>query len=84
MIGICLAAGLLQPQCGDAPDEVREWFGESGAHLRSFALAPLRDVHVDGLLVMASEDPTRFYPEMGTLFLQRLAQIVGCALEPHQ
>lgn len=35
-----------------------------------------------GLLVLASEDAQRFYPEMGTLFLQRIADAVGCALRP--
>jgi uncharacterized protein YigA (DUF484 family) len=35
-----------------------------------------------GLLVVASEDKKRFYPEMGTVFLQRLADAVGAALQP--
>lgn len=76
-----LAAGLAQPQCGgDAPAEVREWFGEVGAQLRSFALTPLRDAGVDGLLVMASEDPKRFYPEMGTLYLNWLGELTSAAI----
>lgn len=76
-----LAAGLAQPQCGgDAPDEVRAWFGESGAHLRSFALTPLRDEHVEGMLVMASEDAKRFYPEMGTLYLNWLGELSAAAI----
>lgn len=75
-----LAAGLTQPQCGpDAPDEVRAWFGESGAHLRSFALAPLNDGRAEGLLVLASEDPKRFFPEMGTLYLSWLGELSGAA-----
>ena len=36
-----------------------------------------------GLLVLASEDAQRFYPEMGTLILQRLAEIVSSALQPY-
>jgi len=76
-----LAAGLNQPQCGgDAPDEIRAWFGESGAHLRSYALTPLRDEGVEGLLVMASEDPKRFYPEMGTLYLNWLGELSSAAI----
>lgn len=35
-----------------------------------------------GLLVLASEDAQRFYPEMGTLFLQRLAETISSALQP--
>ncbi len=76
-----LAAGLNAPQCGHAvPDEVRAWFGESGAHLRSFAIAPLKEPDLGGLLVLASEDAKRFYPEMGTLYLQWLAELSGAAL----
>jgi uncharacterized protein YigA (DUF484 family) len=76
-----LTAGLAQPQCGgDAPDEVRAWFGESGPHLRSFALTPLREEGVEGLLVMASEDPKRFYPEMGTLYLNWLGELSSAAI----
>lgn len=73
-----LAAGLTHPQCGsEAPVEVRGWFGESGAHLRSFALTPLHDAGVEGLLVLASEDPRRFYPEMGTLYLNWLGELTA-------
>lgn len=36
-----------------------------------------------GLLVFASEDAQRFYPEMGTLFLQRIAEIASAVLRPH-
>jgi uncharacterized protein len=76
-----LAAGLTQPQCGsEAPDEIRAWFGETGAQLRSFALTPLRDQNVEGLLVMASEDPQRFYPEMGTLYLNWLGELSSAAI----
>lgn len=35
-----------------------------------------------GLLVLASEDAQRFYPEMGTLFLQRISEAVSSALRP--
>ena len=34
-----------------------------------------------GLLAMASEDAQRFYPEMGTLYLQRLGETVAAALQ---
>jgi uncharacterized protein YigA (DUF484 family) len=32
------------------------------------------------LLVLASEETRRFYPEMGTLYLERLGQLIGAAL----
>lgn len=76
-----LMAGLTQPQCGpDVPEEVRSWFGAAGPHQKSFALAPLREDNLNGLLVLASEDPKRFYPEMGTLYLAWLAQLSGAAI----
>lgn len=76
-----LTASLAQPQCGsEAPEEIRAWFGETGSHLRSFALAPLRDEQVEGLLVMASEDARRFYPEMGTLYLNWLGELASAAI----
>ena len=76
-----LAAGLNQPRCGgEAPDEIRAWFGAAGPHQQSFALAPLRQDNLEGLLVLASEDPRRFYPEMGTLYLSWLAELSGAAI----
>jgi len=75
-----LVEGLNQPQCGpDVPEEVRAWFGEVGAHQKSFALAPLKEGSLTGLMVLASEDNKRFYPEMGTLYLTWLAQLAGAA-----
>jgi hypothetical protein len=76
-----LADELKQPRCGhDAPEEVHMWFGESAGHLRSFALAPLREGNVQGLLALASEDAKRFYPEMGTLYLSWLAEQAAAAV----
>lgn len=80
-----LSAGLAHPLCGaDAPLEIRGWFGESASHLRSFALTPLHDVGVEGLLVLASEDPQRFYPEMGTLYLNWLGALTAAAASRFQ
>lgn len=62
----------------------QEWFGEAGPRLRSFAFLPLRAGEQSiGLLVLASEDAQRFYAEMGTLFLQRIAEICSSALKSH-
>jgi uncharacterized protein YigA (DUF484 family) len=80
-----LVAGLTHPKCGpDAPLEVRGWFGEGGAHLRSFALTPLKDGTVEGLLVLASEDPQRFFPEMGTLYLNWLGELTAATAARYQ
>jgi len=76
-----LMTSLTQPRCGpDVPDEIRAWFGPIGEHQKSFALAPLREENLNGLLVLASEDAKRFYPEMGTLYLTWLAELSGAAI----
>ena len=74
-----------QPVClHQAAHDTANWFGEAGKQLRSFAYLPLHAGSESiGLLVMASEDKQRFYPGMGTLFLQRIAEAVGAALHPH-
>lgn len=74
-----------QPVCMHrAMYDTAAWFGESAQHLRSFAYLPLRNGETSiGLLILASEDQQRFYPEMGTLFLQRIAEISGAALLPY-
>ncbi len=74
-------AGLTHPICGaDAPEAVRALFGETAAQLHSFALIPLRAEQMGGLLVLASEDAERFYAEMGTLYLQRLGEMLSVAI----
>jgi uncharacterized protein YigA (DUF484 family) len=71
----------MHPSCGALRhEEAIEWFGEAADHLKSFAAIPLRGEHTVGLLVLASEDAKRFYPEMGTLYLDRLGQLIGAAL----
>ena len=57
------------------------WFGESAPHVRSVALMPLRrQTQVVGLLALGSEEPERFYPEMGTLYLGRIGELAAAAL----
>ena len=60
--------------------DTAEWFGESAAHLRSFAYIPLKNTRAFGLIALASEDAQRFYPEMGTLYLKRLGELTASAL----
>lgn len=77
-----VASGLAQPYCGASQGfEMTRWFGDSGSHLRSLALVPLRQgQQTAGLLVLASEDGQRFYPEMGTLYLARIGELASVAL----
>jgi len=61
--------------------ESQGWFGEAAPHLKSFALVKLeRDGLGFGVVALASEDTKRFYPEMGTLYLQRIGELVSHAL----
>lgn len=80
---MAFAAGLDKPYCGPvAGQEALGWFGSAGAELRSMAQVPLREAGglSFGLLVMASEEPTRFYPELGTLYLERIGEMAAAAL----
>lgn len=75
------AQNLTVPYCGPAPAlNLDGWFGETNAPLKSFALIALRGENAFGLLAMASEDAQRFYPEMGTLYLKRIGELVSVAL----
>lgn len=78
------AAGLLHPHCGPlAMADTAEFFGEAAALLKSWAYVPLRGRETFGLLAMASEDPQRFYPEMGTLYLTRIGEVTAACLQRH-
>ncbi|HUW50208.1 MAG TPA: DUF484 family protein [Sulfuricella sp.] len=81
-IDMCAFADELStPKCGpQLLEEAPSWFGEAGPNLRSFAYVALRSEQSFGLLAMASEDAQRFYPEMGTLYLKRLGELVSAAL----
>ena len=77
-----LAGDLQRPYCGTpCNDEVMGWFGESADAIRSICLVPLsRENAPFGLLAMGSEEPERFYPEMGTLYVRRIGDLVGAAV----
>lgn len=82
---LAFADKQAQPVClHQAAHDTAAWFGESAAQLHSYAYLPLRAGNETiGLLVLASEDKQRFYPEMGTVFLQRIAEAVESALHPY-
>lgn len=73
---------MTAPYCGQhAVYESQAWFGEAAPHLKSFALVTLaRDGLVFGVIGLASEDVQRFYPEMGTLYLSRIGDLVSHSL----
>ncbi|MCK9380663.1 MAG: DUF484 family protein [Sulfuritalea sp.] len=77
------ATSLQRPYCGTVTgQESLAWFGEAAAHLRSMTQVPLRESGgaCFGLLIMASEEPQRFYAELGTLYLERIGEMAAAAL----
>ena len=44
------------------------------------ALVPLGQTAVFGLLALGSEDPKRFFPEMGTLYLRRIGELCAAGV----
>lgn len=82
---LAFADAQAHPVClHHAAHDTAGWFGEHAVQLHSFAYLPLHAGSTTiGLLVLASEDKQRFYPEMGTVFLQRIAEAAGAALHPH-
>jgi uncharacterized protein YigA (DUF484 family) len=82
---LAFADAQAQPVCLHHPaHDTTAWFGERAAQLHSYAYLPLHaGSETIGLLVLASEDKQRFYPEMGTVFLQRIADATASALHPY-
>ena len=75
------ASMMGAPQCGPAQgNPYTAWFGDAAEHIRSIALVPLGQTAVFGLLVMASEDSKRFYPDMGTLYLRRIGELCAAGV----
>lgn len=78
------AAGLAEPGCSAEPAaDTAALFGGDAPRQGSYAHVPLRDGDTFGLLVLASEEPRRYYAGMGTLYLSRLGELVSCALAAH-
>ena len=78
-----LATSLTAPYCGiNAGFEAANWLPEPNA-AASISLIPLRaepNGPAFGLLVLASPDAQRFNAEMGTDFLERIAELASGAL----
>jgi uncharacterized protein len=75
------AGTMGTPLCGPAAgNPFLPWFQEAQDHIRSIALVPLGQTRTVGLLALGSEDPQRFFPEMGTLYLRRIGELTAGAL----
>lgn len=72
---------MAKPYCGPhLTDESKQWLGRDAQKLKSFAMIPLRRQHTMGLLVLGSPEAERFYPDMGTLYLERLGELIATTL----
>ncbi|OQX13666.1 MAG: hypothetical protein BWK73_11500 [Thiothrix lacustris] len=70
-----------QPVCGRLrPRQQMFLFGDEGASIKSAVLIPLFEAREIGVLALGSENETRFYPGMGTLFIGQLGDLVARAL----
>jgi uncharacterized protein YigA (DUF484 family) len=76
-----LAEAMGAPKCGPAAGNAfLPLFRDAQEHIRSIALVPLGQTRVIGLLALGSEDPQRFFEDMGTLFLRRIGELTAGAL----
>ena len=77
------AQSLEVPYCGGNPGlDVVQWLDQPQA-AASVALLPLRPAvgaPAFGLMLLASHDERRFHSQMGTAFLQRMADLASAAL----
>ena len=73
------AEGLIEPYCGALPN-LNLPSVKINDEAKSYAITTLEIGTPVGLLVMASDDEKRFYPDMGTLFVKRIGELVSAAL----
>lgn len=74
---------LQQPHCGSKPQAANGLLD----NLQSFAFIPLYkhadDQHPFGVLMLGAEDAQRFKADMGTLYLERIGELIAAALLNH-
>lgn len=73
------AEALIEPYCGKLPNEDLVSI-KTNDNAKSYAMTALEIGSPVGLLVMASDDEKRFYPEMGTVFVKRIGELTSAAL----
>lgn len=73
-----------EPVCGYLDQRARKFlFGELNPDLHSVALLPLGLNAARGVIAIASRDKERFSPQMGTVFLQLIAQLFDAVQRKH-
>jgi len=77
-----LAAGLPKPLCGamHGVDIMSYLFAGQAQTIRSTAMVLLSGSEMRGIMCLGSADPLRFHPQMGTVYLARLGEILTSGL----
>jgi hypothetical protein len=76
------ADSLKTPYCGnDTEFEAASWLDAKPKSLALVALRPAGSEATVGLLVLGSDDPARFDPDMGTAFLESISRLACAALQ---
>lgn len=71
-----------RPQCGRlGAEQAVALFGDGAGWATSAALIPLGGGEWRGLLAVGSRDARHFYPGMGTLFLERIGELITQTLQ---
>jgi len=72
---------LTEPYCGPLRDqEAASWLASPPESLAIIALKPLNRAQPFGLLVLGSDDPVHFTPDMGTTFLSIINELASASL----
>jgi uncharacterized protein YigA (DUF484 family) len=75
------ARTLDKAYCGPLKDqEAATWLGTPPVTLAIIALRPAKTQEPFGLLVLGSDDPERFSPDMGTAFLETINDLASASL----
>lgn len=74
-----------QPVCGPLSDAALfgTLFGTGAGEIASTALVPLARRGLNGVLALGSRERERFRPDMGTVYLQRLGDLLLCGIARH-
>ncbi|MGH8453453.1 MAG: DUF484 family protein [Nevskiales bacterium] len=73
-----------RPHCGPLSErQLGQLFPDESGLLKSAAVMPLGKPVMLGMLVVASREPKRFRPDIGTLFLELIADLVAAASLVH-
>ena len=71
-----------RPQCGPlSAEQIAALFGDVADDAASAALIPLGGSDWRGLLAVGSRDAGRFHPGVGTLFLERIGELITQTLQ---